>query len=77
MRKITGDLYWHRGEFIWKFGNGWYMDHESCSGKTTMPVYKALKDVRNAIDKFLDGTNTEEPRVIATAHWSYENGWQI
>ena len=77
MRKC-GSFYWYRGNMIERFGKGWMWMEESCRGQVNgIPVYKALKDVKNAIDKYLDSTNDEEPRIIQTAGWTQEKSWYI
>lgn len=64
-----GKFYWYRGETIERFGNGWIWMEESCRGYDTIPIYKALKDARNAISAYMDSTNDDWPRVIGTAVW--------
>ena len=76
MRKVLG-YYFYRGETIEKFGNGWMWVEEACRGHNTVPIYKALKDARNAINKYLDSTNDAEPRVIQTAGFEIGRGWYI
>ena len=77
MRKV-GSFYWHRGDMAERFGPGWFWVEEACRGMTTgIPIYKALVDVKNAIDKHMDGTNKAEPRIVGTAGWSKERGWYV
>jgi len=70
--------YFHRGEMIERFGPGWCVSLEMCSGEDTgIPIYKTLRDARNAINKHLDSTHTAEPQIIGTAGFDIEKGFFV
>lgn len=72
MRKIA-NYYIYRGEWIEPIGPGWALECEMCRGNVSgIPIYKTLIDAQNAIRKFLDGTQTTEPRIIATVGFDVE-----
>ena len=71
--------YWYRGQMIERFGEGWCWTEEMCRGKDHgIPVYKTIEDARNAIRKFMDGTQKSEPRIIQTAGFDINTSdWYI
>lgn len=74
MRK-NGTFYTYRGEWIEPIGPGWALECEMCCGKVSgIPIYKSLSDAKNAVRKHLDGTQTAEPRIVATAGFDLEKG---
>ena len=61
-----GNMFTYRGYDICK-NYGGYVIIDSCSKVSpdfTWFIYKNQTDAKNAIRKFLDGTNTAEPRTI-------------
>lgn len=68
------NYYFYRGEMIERFENGWCWTEEMCRGNDHgIPVYKTIEDAKNAIRKYLDGTNKTEPRVIKTLGYDIES----
>ena len=61
-----GNMFTYRGYDICKnFGGYVIVDSTSkVSPEFTWFIYKTQADARNAIRKFLDGTNTAKPRTI-------------
>lgn len=71
-------LYFYRGETIERVDSGWCWMEETCRGKTTgIPVYKTIEDTKNAIRKWLDGTQKAEPRIIRTMGYEYGKGFYL
>lgn len=60
MRKIADGIWKHRNQFIMKDKDGIWIDWEIKS----FDLYASLEDAKQAINKYLDGTNTREPRVV-------------
>lgn len=65
MKKICNNYYQHKGHDIWRSSQGIQVDND-----INMALYKTLEDARQAVDKYHDGTNTREPRIVG--YWSYE-----
>lgn len=61
-----GNMFTYRGYDIFKnYGGYVIVDSASkVSPEFTWFIYKTQIDAKNAIRKFLDGTNTAEPRTI-------------
>ena len=78
MRKLSGTGYYiHRGNWIEPFGGGWMWMEQTLMGHERDPIYKALVDAKNAIDKSTDGTHKVEPRIIGYARYEIGNGWVV
>ena len=66
-------FYWYRGEMIESLEYGGYIwTDETCRGNFKSPIYKTIEDARNAIRKYLDGTQKSEPRIIGQYIWTME-----
>ena len=70
MRKVTDDIWKHRGYFICREFDGYTTD---CTC-IMLNVYKTLSDVTEAINKVLDGTNKTEPRIIGEIFYDENSG---
>lgn len=68
MRKVFNGVYEHRGVMILENKDGWVVD--DC-----LHIFKALIDAKEYINKFLDGTNTREPRIVR--EWTIEEDYQV
>ena len=67
MRKICENIWLHRSELIIKDEQGIWIDWKIRS----FDLYKTIEDAKQAINKYLDGTNTKEPRIVG--EWKIEN----
>ena len=64
MRKISSGIYVHRGKWITK-------DEQGISIEGHLEIFQTFNDAREFINKWIDGTNKIEPRIIG--EWK-ENG---
>lgn len=82
MARPTGrrsfSLYFYRGETIEPFAEGWCWAEETTRGNLVSPVYQTIEDTKNAIRKYLDGTNKTEPRIVGKCVWDAdERNWHF
>ena len=57
MRKISNDIYIHRGYWILR-------DERGICVENHLEIFKTWNDAREFINKFIDSTNKTEPRII-------------
>lgn len=62
MYKLTNNIYSHRRVIIIKWTQGITAELPGID----LNLYKTYEDARQAIDEYLDHTNTKEPRIIGT-----------
>lgn len=60
MRKVADGLYVHRKEWIIRDDQGICIEWAI----HPLDIYKTLEDAKQAINKYMDGSNTKEPIVI-------------
>jgi hypothetical protein len=60
MQRVTSHYYTHRGVDIVKIGHGITVDLPGIE----LNLYRTYEDARQAINKYLDSSNTKEPRII-------------
>lgn len=57
MKKLTDGIYIHRGRWIVK-------DEQGICVENHLEIFQTWNDAREFINKILDGTNKNEPRII-------------
>ncbi len=61
MRKISDGIYVHRNHWITK-------DEQGICIEGHLEIFPTWNDAREFINKWLDGTNKKEPRIIGEWH---------
>jgi len=70
VRRYNDGIYFYRGKTITRMLGGWWVD-------SSLSVFATIDDAKQAIRKYLDGTNTREPKVIGYAYLDGDNIWRL
>lgn len=60
MQRVTSNYYTHRGVDIVKLDYGITVDLPGIA----LNLYRTYEDAKQAVNKYLDSSNTKEPRII-------------